>query len=70
MVASQTIDMPSSIINSQIGFLLSEAGYPGMACLKACFNGQESWHKTGISARNRCHNETNDVTMRQMGSKE
>lgn len=70
MVVSQIIDIPSSIMNSQIVFLLLEADYPEMTCLKACFNDQESLYMTGISAHNRCHNETNDVTMRQMGYKE
>lgn len=37
---------------------------------KSLFNDQESLYMTGISAHNRCHNETNDVTMRQMGYKE
>lgn len=69
MVTSQTINILSSISNSQIVLLLSEADYPGMTCLKACFYDQESLSKTGISAHNRCHNETNDV-MRQMGSEE
>lgn len=70
MVAWQIINITSSITNSQIVFLLSEADYPAMTCLKACFYDQESSYKTGSSAHNRCHKETNDVTMRQMGSKE